>query len=422
MRPILSIFSSKPFRQAVSILVLLALLAGGVGFLSRSLRMNDGYYKNRPFLEDDRSYDVVFYGTSHVINSVYPMLLWKDYGITSYNLAIHGGSIAASYWMLRNSVEYHKPKIAVMDVLLTKSQWTRMENALAHAALDPFPLTKTKVQAIWDIFPETRDRMEMLFPLDVFHNRWKDLDTEMLLRGAGLDQARTAEKGAESRIRVYPLDNPVCVPLEDNQVEDSVGLQYLGKFIEFCQESDIIPVITYLPYRYENAEEEQRYSNAALELARSLGAATIDLQHTDLIDDETDWYDMGSHVNPTGAKKITRVLGEFLKEHYALEDHRQDAAWAEDYEAYYGFQRENLLSATDLWDMLTILSLEDFSARVELGTDFPMDTVTRKLLDSLGTRLEVVPGPGSRLTLTAFDRDGAELLCRSFQAKPTEAL
>ena len=33
---------------------LLALLAGGLAFFSRALRVNDGYYKNRPFLEDDR--------------------------------------------------------------------------------------------------------------------------------------------------------------------------------------------------------------------------------------------------------------------------------------------------------------------------------------------------------------------------------
>ena len=420
MRPALSIFSSKRFRQAVSILTLLALLTGGLGFLSRSLRMNDGYSKNRPFWEEICSYDVLFYGTSHVINGVYPMQLWRDYGITSYNLAIHGGSIATSYWMLQNSVALHKPKIAVMDVLLAKSQYTRMEHALAHAALDPMPLTKTKLRAIFDIFPENGDRMEMLFPLDVFHNRWKDLDTEMLLRGVGVEDPDSPEKGAESRIRVYPLENSVCIPASDSQVEDSVGLQYLEKFIRFCQASDIIPVITYLPYRYENAQEEQRYSNAALALARELGAAAIDLQHMDILDDDTDWYDQGSHVNPTGAKKLTRVLGEYLKEHYDLADHRQDPAWAEDYEAYYAFQAENLHQAEGLWEMLTVLSVEDFTARVEISGDYPMDGVTEKLLVSLGNRLErVTRQTGGTLTLTVYGKDGSELVTRRFQTEPT---
>lgn len=422
MRPALSIFSSKTFRQTVSVLVLLAMLASGIGFLSRCLRVNDGYSKNRPFLADDLEYDVLFYGTSHVINSVFPMQLWKDYGITSYNLAIHGGSIAASYWMLRNSVEYHKPKIAVMDVLLCKSQWTRMENALAHAALDPFPLTKTKVQGILDIFPEHKDRMEMLFPLDVFHNRWKELDTEMLLRGAGTEAPDSPEKGAESRIRVYPLDDPVCIPLEDSQVEPSVGLQYLEKFIRFCQESDIVPVVVYLPYRYEGAEEEQRYSGAALALARELGAETLDLQHMRLIDDETDWYDRGSHVNPTGAKKITGVLGQFLTERFSLPDHRGEDSWRADYEEYYAFQAENLRNAQGLWEMLTLLSIEDFTALAEIPEDYLMDSVTWKLLDSLGERLETLEAEsGSVLTLTVYGKDGQELTTRHFTAETRPA-
>ena len=112
MRPALSIFSSKRFRQAVSILTLLALLASGLGFLSRSLRMNDGYYRFTPFLTNQQEYDVLFFGTSHVVDSVNPMQLWAEQGITSYNLAIHGGSIASSYWMLRMALEYKVPKIA----------------------------------------------------------------------------------------------------------------------------------------------------------------------------------------------------------------------------------------------------------------------------------------------------------------------
>ena len=59
-------------------MVLLALLAGGLAFFSRALRVNDGYYKNRPFLEDDREYDVLIFGTSHIINGVLPMQLWKE--------------------------------------------------------------------------------------------------------------------------------------------------------------------------------------------------------------------------------------------------------------------------------------------------------------------------------------------------------
>ena len=80
MRPALSIFS---FKRIVSVVLLLALVLSGVAFWSNALRMNDGYYKNTPFIREDRQYDVLFFGTSHVVNSVFPMQLWRDYGITS---------------------------------------------------------------------------------------------------------------------------------------------------------------------------------------------------------------------------------------------------------------------------------------------------------------------------------------------------
>lgn len=412
MRPALSIFS---FKRVVSVALLLALVLSGVAFWSNALRMNDGYYKNTPFIREDRQYDVLFFGTSHVVNSVFPMQLWRDYGITSYNLAIHGGSIASSYWMLETALDYQKPRVAVMDVLLTKSNYMQTDLPMAHAAMDPFPLSMTKLRAIWDIYDSPKDRAELLFPLDVFHNRWKDLDTEMLKRGFGETEV-SPEKGGESRIRVYPLEEPLVVDASDVADQWTEGLRYLEKFILLCQQEGIAPVITYLPYRGAGDAEEQRYSNAAIRLAQSLGAETIDLQHSDLIDDDTDWYDDGGHTNPLGAKKITGALGEYLTAAHDLPDHRDSGDWAADYEAYYAYQADHLQKTEDLWSLLALLSVEDFTAAVQIASGYDMDPVTRKLLDAQGDRLTERAGETSgRLTLTVYGKGGEQLLCRTYR-------
>lgn len=416
MRPALSIFS---FKRVVSVALLLALVLSGVAFWSNALRMNDGYYKNTPFIRGDRQYDVLFFGTSHVVNSVFPMQLWRDYGITSYNLAIHGGSIASSYWMLETALDYQKPKVAVMDVLLTKSNYMQTDLPMAHAAMDPFPLSMTKLRAIWDIYDSPKDRAELLFPLDVFHNRWKDLDTEMLKRGFGESKV-SPEKGGESRIRVYPLEDPLVVDASDAADEWTEGLRYLEKMILLCQQEGIAPVITYLPYRGAGDAEEQRYSNAAIRLAQSLGAETIDLQHSDLLDDDTDWYDDGGHTNPLGAKKITGALGEYLTAAHDLPDHRDSEDWAADYEAYFAYQADNLQKTEDLWSALALLSVEDFTATVEIAPDYDMDPVTRKLLDAQGDRLTEGAGETSgRLTLTVYGKGGEQLLRKTYRGTHT---
>lgn len=413
--------STSSFKRIVSAALLLALVLSGVAFWSRALRMNDGYYKNTPFLQDDREYDVLFFGTSHVVNSVFPMQLWRDYGITSYNLAIHGGSIASSYWMLETALDYQKPKIAVMDVLLTKSNYMQTDLPMAHAAMDPFPLSETKLRAICDIYPNAKDRAELLFPLDVFHNRWKDLDTEMLKRGFGKSKV-TPEKGGESRVRVSPVENPLVVPAEDAAQERTEGLRYLEKFILLCQQEGITPVITYIPYRGD--AEEQRYSSAGILLAQSLGAETLDLQHTDLIDDDTDWYDDGGHTNPLGAKKVTQAIGDYLTDYHTLPDHRENTAWAEDYDTYYNFQAENIRETQDLWSLLSLLSVEDFTARAEISPTYLMDPVTQKLLDSVGPRLTKTSSDiQARLTLTVYGKAGETITTRTYRGncEPVEA-
>lgn len=416
MRPALSIFSSKRFRQAVSILVLLAMLAGGLVFLSRALRVNDGYYKNRPFLADQRDYDVLFFGTSHIINSVLPMQLWKEYGITSYNLGIHGGSVACSYWMMRNAVEQHKPKIAVMETFLTHAQYTSMEIALAHAAFDPFPMNKTKVQGILDLYSKNSDRYELFFPLDVFHNRWKYLNTEKLYRGMGQEAPDSRQKGGELRLAVTPNTNPILVPADQYPEEsDTVALQYLRKFITYCQEEDIIPVVISIPFHDGHSEDYQRYSNLAMDMAREMGAATLDLQYTDLIDEDTDWYDNASHLNPLGAKKVTRAVGDYLTENYALETHSDDPDWAQDYAQYTAWLEETMTSTEDIWEILSLLGVEEFTAKAEIPETFQMNPLAEKVLTNIGDRVETVTVPtGNNWQLTVYGPEGQILNQKTF--------
>ena len=174
-------------------------------------------------------------------------------------------------------------------------------------------------------------------------------------------------------------------------------------------------MVAYIPYQDGNSEEYQRYSNAALRLARELGAAAIDLQHMDLIDQDTDWYDNVGHLNPLGAKKVTRALGDYLMENYDLEDHSDDAGWAEDYEAYDAYLAETLAASEDLWEILSILGIEDFRARVEISEDFRMNDQAQKLLDAMGDRLETLHAPaGGGWTLIIYGKDGAEVTRRQW--------
>ena len=393
------------FKRLVSVLVLLALVLGGVGFLGRALAKTEGPVKNGPFLADDRDYDVLFFGSSHMLNGVYPMVLWKDFGVTSYNLAGHGASVAASYWEMRLAVQTHKPKVAVLDVLFAGSNTTEMTIGLAHELLDVYPLSRLKAEAVCDLYESSGDRAELLFPLDVYHNRWKELDAEMVRRGSTGETAFSPEKGSQIRAALYPLEERTLIPEDQVRTEGSIALTYIEKFVTYCQENDIIPVLTYLPCHI--SEQWQLDCNAAIALGERLGAKTVNMQYMDFIDDATDWNDTGGHLNAGGARKATAYLGSFLREQCGLEDHRQEDAyglWNQDYEDYVNSLRSQMEFMDNAGEILSLAALEPFTLEAAVSERFSDETILRQL-KNLGVTPTAIEGGGD-LALTVRDAQG----------------
>ena len=65
------------------------------------LERKDSLYKYADFFDmaEKDQIDVLFMGSSHVINAINPVFLFEDYGITSYNMGGHGAMLQATYWM-----------------------------------------------------------------------------------------------------------------------------------------------------------------------------------------------------------------------------------------------------------------------------------------------------------------------------------
>ena len=406
------------FKRVISVLVLLALVISGVLFLSRALAITDGTEKNGAFLRDDRQYDVLLFGSSHMVNGIYPMELWKNYGITAYDLGGHGASLAASYWEMRLAVEKHKPKVAVLDVLFAGSDYTEMELGLAHELFDPYPLSRLKIQAVRDIFTNKGDRMELLFPLDVYHNRWKELDTEMMERGLTGCMQASPEKGSEIRVGTVALERIPLLPETDRLEARTIAMDYIEKFIIFCQENDIIPVLVYIPGQI--SEEWQRACNTAMALGEALGAKTLNQQYMDLIDFNTDWYDEGRHLNPSGALKATDSLGAFLQDQCGLGSHLQDSAcsaWQEDYGMYVAYLTETMQAQTAPDQFLSLAALQCFTVEATISPDFSDQTVLHQL-QSLGVT-PAIRKDGPDLELIIRDTQGNELVHKCFETETT---
>ncbi len=441
----------KKIRQFIGAILSLAVMAGAFYEVSAYFARPDSELKYRGFLQSETEFDVLFFGNSHMLNAVFPMQLWEDYGITSYNMAIHGATVKMSYWMIRNAIEYHEPEVIVLDIYSAVWKDHEMDIGYAHDALDVFPLTPTKYQAIKELYTGS-DVMEMIFPFSVYHNRWEELfpqqetaedideeDTESEKNQGGEnisvggndakeavkaeenkeDEEETAtenlEKGAESRIHVAAAEEYEQIPQDQTATEQTEELEELVRIIDYCQSKEIELVLINIPSPQEVDKQER--GNQIQGIADEEGVPYLNLPYENVVNFTTDLFDRNSHLNPSGARKVTDYLGSYLTENYDLADKREDSeyeSWNEDYEVYYKqFLIPNLLKEDTLNETLMLLNNENFTADIETTENYPMGNVLKTLLAALQdtiTMTDSLAEDQDRMRITIYDASHEEAL------------
>lgn len=345
-------------RRAAATVCFCMLLAVVVGVTQKLFERKYSYTKYYDFYHQEQDFDVLFLGTSHVLDAVYPMELWRDYGIVSYNMANHSENICTNYWQLRNALRYTKPRVVVIDLYAVDGDGKVNEQYL-HNFLDEVPFSPLKVEIVRDLL-EPEKHVEYLFNLSLYHSRWEELGTEDLKPSHGL------EKGAEFRDEVTVNVPPALIPQDEYDPTDRLNKQYLQKIIDLCKEQDIDIVLMYIPYTMP--EGHQRVANWGYAAAEKNGIPYLNFVYEDLaINYATDCADEGHHLNASGARKLTDYLGNYISTNYNVEDHREDPAydfWHQDYNEYKELKRKWLNGQQNAWSYLLQLNDRDYLTKI----------------------------------------------------------
>lgn len=285
-------------------------------------------------------YDVVMMGSSHMNGGVDPNVLWHKYGIAGYNYATGGQPLDVTYYMLKEVLKKHTPKVVVLDVFYAGQQNEYGENGLISNALDNVRFSWNKLEAIWNCTP-AGDRVKYLFPVLKYHFRWPELekkdfyfDTAEFYYTKGFDSG-TKRYGKEDR-SAAPSENRISIPPK--------MLDYLNRFTALAREKNFSLVFLNMPADYEVAQEEnadwvqdcEALFNSIGDFAQEKGVPFLDYHDRAEeigIDFPNDMNNSG-HLNVWGAYKVSTSLGQYLKQNYSLSDHRGEpeyAQWDEDY-------------------------------------------------------------------------------------------
>ena len=274
------------------------------------------------YYEEEKDHDVIFIGDCEVYENFSPKVLWEEFGINSYIRGSAQQLIWQSYYLLEDTLRYEKPDVVIFNILSMMYNEPQKE-AYNRMTLDGMKWSMSKVNSIKASMTDREEFLDYVFPILRYHSRWNEVGREDITYM--FDTPSVAFNGYYMRVDVKPAQNiPEGKILADYQFGDN-SYHYLDKMTELCKENDIELIFVKAPSLYPHWYDE--WEMQIEEYAKKHDIRYINflekIEETGL-DFTEDTYDGGLHLNLAGAEKITRYLGEVLKDEVRLEDRRSE--------------------------------------------------------------------------------------------------
>lgn len=266
--------------------------------------------------EKKNTIDVLFVGDSESYCTFSPMQIWKQYGFTSYVCGTPLQPLYDATRFVKLTFETQKPKVVVLET-----------NAIFREyGIGSYLLSKG----------------QNYFSILRYHDRWKNLSVNDF--GSAISYTWTDDyKGYQYDTKIVPSKNIDYMRYTSDKAEiPMINQLELQKIHALCRENGAQLIFVSTPstknwnYKRHNSVQAFADEHDILYLDMNL---LEDLQ----IDWNKDTRDAGDHLNHSGAKKATTYYGNYLKEQFSLEDHRNDPeykSWNEAYQRYSKIVKE----------------------------------------------------------------------------------
>ncbi|HAN50435.1 MAG TPA: hypothetical protein DCP96_01895 [Lachnospiraceae bacterium] len=260
--------------------------------------------------EKPDSLDVLIIGDSESYTSISPMMLWKEYGITSYAAGQPGARIGETRDVLKYALKKQQPKMVLLEtnnLFRFQSDCRKRDSDLAEMSYQVFPFLK-------------------------HHNFWNNKVNYLCNKG------RHAYKGFGVSGKVKSYNGKIEGSIVTGNQITGESIKCLEKIREACDQAGARLVLYSAPSPKCYPEKKLAYLK---KFAKEQGLTYYDLNKESKlmgIDWNVDTRDSGDHLNTAGAVKTTKYVGKLLEENYDLPDHSKDpeiaSSWNKLYEKY----------------------------------------------------------------------------------------
>lgn len=274
------------------------------------------------YATDNNLIDVVFMGSSHCYCSMNPALLWDEYGMAAFDMAVSGQDKDSTYHTLIELLKTQSPKVVCIDgYALLYDEQTVLGNVYRNMLSMRF---SPNSNALIRSYVADEEQMDFLLRWPIVHTRYRELTKYDFIQYEPSIYGRGFCYNYNANAVTPPSDAINCT--EVTELSES-NREWLNKLIALSEEEDFTLVMFLAPFSL--SESNQMIINGAASYLEYHDIDFIDFNHLGGrigLNYNADFID-SAHTNYFGSEKVTAYMGEYLKENFTLEDHRGDEAY-----------------------------------------------------------------------------------------------
>lgn len=320
------------------------------------------------YAEPENSLDIVMIGSSPTYSCCVTPELYGEYGIKAYPLASNVQRPVAGMYLVKEAEKTQSPALYMFEMRMYVGLEIGLTNNMAYTreVTDNIKYSPDRVAMINALLtdhlnPLADDTSKYTYYLDIFkyHSNWPALSDPDQWRGWDMTYP-DPHKGYKITGQVGPIDTPYApvdaVPMELESYQE----QALTDLLAYLDEIGAHALFYVSPYEQKENDAE-KYAHIR-EVVEAAGYDYLDMnQYYDEIglDFSRDFSDYGVHTNAVGAQKCTVFLGEYLRSHYDLPDHRAGG------QTGIGTSSDSVTGDDRSWDEAYALWLSEYPAAAE---------------------------------------------------------
>ncbi len=284
----------------------------------------DGILDLTNFYElEDNCVDVLLLGSSHAFCDFNTGTLWDEYGMSSFMLGGPMQPMWNTYYYLKEALKTQAPKVIVLEGYSTTFTEEYLEDSYTIKNTFGLSLSKEKLEALTISSPYYRWD-EFFLEYTQYHGRYTEINKSDFQNNLG-DPYYKDWKGSIFLMQTVPMEaNNISYVTESKELATKTE-KYYRKVLELAQEKNIPIVVVISPYASISEDEQKSYNKASI-IAKEYNIPFINCNTmNDIIgiDYSSDVAD-SKHLNYQGSIILSRYLGNYLTENYAIPNHKGD--------------------------------------------------------------------------------------------------